>query len=213
MKRHNITFISTTHKNNGKCNADELHKILEKKCPDVIFLEALNNTYSNYQKINYENFGVYHQKLELESIQKYSINHLFEYVPVLKCDMLDVFDHKYQYIYTNHQFQKMLDEFNSLVKTKGFKFLNGQICMEWHKKMRIFENHILNNNELIKAVDAAIDNYENSMMQSIYSYCENNQFNKAVFLCGSAHKYSIIEKIQSLYSKEKVSINWTFYGE
>ena len=34
---HNITFISTVHKEIGKCNADELCSILVKERPDVVF--------------------------------------------------------------------------------------------------------------------------------------------------------------------------------
>ena len=51
---HNITFVSTVHKEIGKCNADELCNILVKVSPDVIFLEALEDTYSKYQQIIYQ---------------------------------------------------------------------------------------------------------------------------------------------------------------
>jgi hypothetical protein len=46
---HNITFISTIHKEIGKCNAEELYKIIKKLNPEVIFLEAVDETYSNYE--------------------------------------------------------------------------------------------------------------------------------------------------------------------
>lgn len=78
--------------------------------------------------------------------------------------------------------------------------------------MRMFECHLLLDNKLNKAADKDIDAYENSMMQNIYSYCRNNQFDKAVFLCGVAHRHSIIEKIESFNSKEKIDINWVIYG-
>ena len=46
---HNIIFISTIHKEIGKCNADELCKIIETLKPEVIFLEAVDETYSAYE--------------------------------------------------------------------------------------------------------------------------------------------------------------------
>jgi hypothetical protein len=45
----NITFISTIHEEIGKCNAEELYKIIEKLSPGVIFLEAVDETYSDYE--------------------------------------------------------------------------------------------------------------------------------------------------------------------
>ncbi len=209
----NIVFISTTHKKNGKCNADELYNILKEERPEVIFLEALESTYSSHDKIMFSNFGVYHYKLELEAIQKYSNDFLIEYVPVLDRGLSDLFDNKYERICENSQFQEMFDEFNSLVKTEGFQFLNSQSSITFHQKMRMLENRLLNRNELDEAVNAEIDTYENTMIRNIYSYCRVNRFEKAVFMCGSAHRQSIIEKIRRFNSKEKMDVKWIVYGE
>lgn len=210
---HNITFISTMHKKNGKCNADELYNILKEESPEVAFLEALESTYSNYDKTMFSSFGVYHQKLELEAIQKYSNNSSIEYVPVLDSGLSDLFNDKYERICENIQLQEVLDEFNSLVQTNGFQFLNSQLSITLHQKMRMLENRLLNHNDLNEAVNADIDAYENSMIRNIYSYCRINRFEKAVFMCGSAHRKSIIEKIRRYNTKEKMDINWVVYGE
>jgi len=209
----NITFISTMHDKNGKCNADELYNILKKERPEVVFLEALESTYSIYDKTMFSSFGVYHRTLEIEAIQKYSEDSSFEYVPSLDRGLSDLFNNKYERICENSQFQKMVDEFNSLAKTNGFQFLNSQLCITIHQKMRMLETQLLNHNELNDAVNADIDDYENSMIRNIYSYCRINQFEKAVFMCGSAHRQSIIEKIGSFNSKEKMDVNWVVYGE
>lgn len=201
------------HKKTGKCNADELYNILKEESPELVFLEALESTYSNYEKTMFSSFGVYHRKLEIEAIQKYSNDSSIEYVPVLDSGLSDLFNNKYERICENSQFQEMLDEFNSLAKTKGFQFLNSQLSITLHQKMRMFENQLLNHNELNEAVNADIDAYENSMIRNIYSYCRINRFEKAVFICGSAHRQSIIEKIKNFNSKEKMDINWVVYGE
>ena len=83
----NITFISTIHEELGKCNPIRLCKIIKNINPEVIFLEALNETYSEYQKHLFSTFGVFHKKLEVSAIQNYSLDYSFEYVPVLDKEM------------------------------------------------------------------------------------------------------------------------------
>jgi len=201
------------HKKNGKCNADELYTILKAESPEVVFLEALESTYSNYDETRFSSFGVYNHKLEIEAIQKYSHDFPIQYVPVLDSGLSELFDNKYKLIYEDSQFQKMFDEFSLLAKTEGFQFLNSQLSMTLHQKMRTFETQFLNHNELNEAVNADIDAYENAMIRNIYSYCRTNQFKKAVFMCGSAHRQSIIEKIRNFNGKEKMDVNWVVYGE
>ena len=106
----------------------------------------------------------------------------------------------------------MFDDYNSLASEQGFEFLNSTESIELQERMRLFEKNLLINNELNKAVNEDINAYENSMMQNIYSYCRNNQFEKAIFMCGVAHRASIIKKIESFKSKEKVDLNWEIYG-
>lgn len=201
------------HKKIGKCNPDELYYILKEESPEVVFLEALESTYSIYEKITFSSFGVYHQKLEIEAIQKYSNCFSIEYVPVLDIGLSDLFNNKYERICENTEFQEMLEEYDLLAQTRGFQFLNSQLSITLHQKMRMLENRLLNHNELNEGVNADIDAYENSMIRNIYSYCRINQFEKAVFMCGSAHRESIIEKVRNSNSREKMDINWVVYGE
>lgn len=209
---NNITFISTIHKEMEKCNADELCAILEKVSPEIVFLEALRDTYSNYNKYLFSSFGVYHQKLEIKAIQKYCHSSSFEYAPVLDNGLYNSFKTKYDLVCENIQFQTMIDEFNSLASEQGFLFLNSPKSIYLQEKMRMFEHQLLRENQLNIAANEDINAYENSMMRNIYSYCRNNQFDKAVFLCGVAHRDSIIEKIESFNSNEKIDVNWVVYG-
>ena len=78
-----ITLISTVHKEIGKCNSEELSKIIESLNPVVIFLEANENSYSKYHDLLLSQFGVYQERLEIKALQIYSQNHTFKYVPVL----------------------------------------------------------------------------------------------------------------------------------
>lgn len=208
---YKITFVSTMHKEIGKCNADELYKIIEKESPEVIFLEALDETYSNYEKYVFSSYGVYHRKLEIKAIQKYCYNQSFTYVPVLDIEMSDAFENKFKIVCENTQYQKMIDNYNLLASELGFQFLNSSESIRLHEKMRMFADHLLNDNELNKLANKDIDAYENSMIRNIYSYCRDNQFDTAIFMCGVAHRKSIIEKVGKFNTQEKMSLNWVIY--
>ena len=45
---YNITFIGTCHGKYGKCNSDELYKIIESISPDVIFEELTQDLFDKF---------------------------------------------------------------------------------------------------------------------------------------------------------------------
>lgn len=210
---NNITLISTVHEEIGKCNSDQLCEIIEKINPEVIFLEALENTYSEYDKMRYSSFGVFHEKLELSAIQKYSIKTSFDYVPVLDNSLSDSFEKKYGIVCEKKELQDLIDNFNSLAAEHGFKFLNSIESIKLHEEMRMLERRILNESEIDKMANEDIDAYENAMLRNIYSYCKTNKFIKAIFMCGVAHRKSIIEKIEEYQAQEEIDFSWTIFGE
>jgi len=208
---HNINFISTIHKEIGKCNAEELYKIIKKLNPEVIFLEAVDETYSNYESYVFSTYGVYHSKLEIAAIQKYNCDTSFEYVPVCDNCLSDSFHRKNKIVGQNRDLLKLMDNFISLAEKHGFKFLNSSESMNLQEEMRLLESRVLNDDNLDKIVKADIDVYENPMIRNIYSYCNNSHFSLAIFMCGAAHRKSIIEKIHEYEKKEESKLNWSFY--
>ena len=208
---HNITFISTIHAEIGKCNAEELYKIIEKLSPEVIFLEAVDETYSEYENYLFSTYGVYHKKLEISAIQKYSSNTSFEYVPVCENGLSDAFHRKIKIVSQNRELQRLIDNFNYMAAEHGFKFLNSLECISLQEEMRVLESCILNNSEVDKIVKEDIHAYENPMIRNIYSYCNNNHFSSAIFMCGAAHRKSIIEKIEKSKTEEKLNVTWTIF--
>jgi hypothetical protein len=208
---HNVTIISTVHKEMGKCNAEELCEIIVKINPEVIFLEALDNTYSTYEQFVFSQFEVYHKKLEIKAIQKYSSNRSFQYIPILDNELPDSFDTKYNVIGENIEFQKLFNNFNYLASVRGFQFLNSNESIRLQEEMRMLEIRLLKDSESNNIVSEDIDAYEKSMIRNIYSYCRNNQFNSAIFMCGIAHRKSIIDKTENFNPKEEISINWVIF--
>jgi len=51
---YNITLIGTIHWENGKCNPDELHKILEDINPEVIFDELPSSSFDMYYSESFD---------------------------------------------------------------------------------------------------------------------------------------------------------------
>ena len=210
---HNITFISTIHKEIGKCTAHELCKIIEKINPEVIFLEALEDTYSAYQHSTFFQFGVFHNKLEIEAIQLYSRDNLFQYVPVLDNGMSNVFDRKYGKLDQHLELETLMNDFYNLLDKDGFKLLNSAENIGLQDEMRMQEDCLLNDSKLAEEFAIDIDKYENSMIRNIYLYCKSHHFNKAIFMCGAAHRKSIIKKIEKSKSQETININWRIFEQ
>jgi hypothetical protein len=208
-----ITLISTLHEEKGNCNAEELCKIIEKLSPDVIFLEALESTYSEYDNLRFSEFGIYHNKLEIKTLQLYSQNASFDYAAILDNELSDAFNNKYSIISKNHETKSLVDHFNDSVQSRGFEFLNSIESTNLQDEMRKIESLYLNNSEIEIDFNKSIDIYENTMIANIYSYCKNNHFNTAIFLCGVAHRKSIIEKIENLQTTKEIKLNWKFYED
>lgn len=207
-----ITFISTIHKEIGKCNSDELFKIIEVIAPEVVFLEADSQTYSNYEQYLLSTYGVYHRKLEIAAIQKYGHTTSFEYVTVCDVELSDAFHKKIKISCQNRDMQNLIENFKALEAEYGFMFLNSQECVDLQEEMRVLESIILNDDVLDKEVKANIEAYENSMIRNIYDYSKNNMFSSAIFMCGAAHRRSIIEKIEKANIEERLDLAWTVFG-
>jgi len=209
----NITLISTIHKERGKCNSDELLKIIEEICPDVIFLEAFESNYTDYDRFLFSTYGVSpNKKLEIEAIQKYSQINSFEYIPVLDTELSDDFHRWLNMVSIYPDCQKLIDSKISLTMEYGFQFLNSEKNTQLLEDIKELGNHTLGNNEIYQKFNENIDAYENSMLRNIYAYSKENSFNRGVFMCGAAHRKSIIEKIEKHKKQENVELDWIFYG-
>jgi hypothetical protein len=209
---NNIILISTIHKEIGKCNSIELCKIFQSINPDVIFLEAFENSYSKYQQMLFSQFRVYHERLELEAIQIYSQDHIFEYVPVLDIALSDEFETKIKIVSENENYQELLDNYILLKTDDGFQFLNSEKNIALQEEMRELENCIIDDDIFLQKVNTSIDAYENSMLRNIYSFCKVKSFKTAIFMCGAAHRKAIVEKIEEYDKNSETKLNWIFYN-
>lgn len=207
-----VTLISTIHSENGICNSDELSNIISELNPEIIFLEALKDTYSPYEQSNFKNFAVLHSKLEISAIQKYSlVNNSFIYIPVLDDELKSSFEKKYNIVCQNQEFQVMLNDFNIKAKSLGFSFINSEEASILQTAMRNFENQLLGKNSINTEAINDIEKYEYNMLHNIYSYIQTHDFHNAIFMCGAAHRLSIIKKIKNFQIKSNSGVNWYYW--
>ena len=214
---YNITLISTEHRESGKCNSDELYKIIETLNPDVIFEEETND----------EKFQEYYNKensfnsLEVQSIKKFIQNHNIKHIPV---DIKTNFNYReWDYMFETFKkynvYKQTIKEHCELRDKDGFSYLNSEKCMELFDKMKTTERQLIefsgiNRDELLRIYNSfhkEHNNREDAMLLNIYNYSKQNQYNQAVFLLGYAHRKSIIEKIRKYEPTENFKLNWTFY--
>ena len=52
------------------------------------------------------------------------------------------------------------------------------------------------------------NNRDNEMLKNIYNYSMNNEYKNAIFIIGSEHEKSILEKIEEFNKKYTIKINW-----
>ena len=149
--------------------------------------------------------------MEIEAIQRYSNVASLEYVPVLDVSLPDAFETKSALVCENIEFRNMLDSYNALACELGFQFLNSPESIKLQEEMRKFEDLLLKNSDTNKAAIEEIHKYETSMIRNIYSYCSKNPFGTAIFMCGVAHRKSIIEKLEKYNSQEEISLDWISY--
>jgi hypothetical protein len=205
-----IFLISTIHKELGRCNSLELQKILIRFKPEVVFLEALDSTYTKYDKMRFASFGIDHDKLEIKAIQRFILEGSIKYIPVLDQGLSEGFESKYNLVCQIPEFQRHLDKFNSIASNNGFSFLNSPEAILLQNQMRILDSQLLNDSEKQKIVEDDIDAYENDMIKNIVIFCKKNLFQNAVFMCGVAHRESIILKIKNNKEMQDLELNWSF---
>ncbi|MBW8362187.1 MAG: hypothetical protein K0M56_08395 [Kaistella sp.] len=218
---NNITLISTRHEKLGRCNSDELYKIIESLNPDVIFEEIPPRFFHE--------FYVYKSRrnLETDAIDAYITNHKIDQVPV-DSDNIDPEEFIKNYSIVNKRIEGLADKIgfdyrslidlnNRLIATQGFAYLNSEKCIKIHRELnetiktglrKINNERLLQTNEVLKNTH---EQRENKMLENIYTYGETHQYKNAIFTIGAGHRTSIIQKIPAFQKATQVKLKWSFY--
>lgn len=112
-------------------------------------------------------------------------------------------------------------ECKSKTELHGFDFLNSIDYSNIVAKMKLREEQLIEENVLgrydmqliLDAFNNEIDDREMHMLQNIYDYSKNHEYEQAVFLLGARHRSSILEKIAVFHESSSLQLNWKLYGE
>jgi len=216
---HNVILIGSYHGNKGNCNHIELFKILEKIKPDVVFEEKPPSNYDAYYKDK--------TKMCLESdainlyLEKHSLTQILvddEEIPPDSFFQNDEYMHS-QIEKRSYGYRNLIDRNSHRTGNYGFKYLNSIDCLKYYQilnyeieeTLKFIKNDILF--PMRKSWLEWLEKRDNVMMTNIYNYSKNNQYNTGVFLVGTAHRGSIIEKIPEYNRKEGIVLNWDCSGD
>jgi len=212
---YNITLLSSFHIELGKCNAEELYKIITEIKPEIIFEELPQALFHTIYAEGYDPHS-----LEAIAINKYLKEHHVEHIPVdtLEKKEEDMFGGYNIILKKSTEYDKLFKQQLSLISQHGYQFLNGSSCLELMDEMHKVEENVLleiNDAQLLKQYksDGELqDKRAIAMLQNIYDYSKKHRYDKALFICGAEHRKSMMQKIQEYEKKGQFKLNWTFYG-
>lgn len=212
---YNITLLSSFHKNLGKCNPDELYKIIEEIQPEIIFEELSFDTFSFVYSDVYIPYTV-----EAITIKKYIENNPIKHFPVdtYPINETDLFNGADEIAKRSNEYVKLWNEQVSMITNYGYVFLNSNACIELLDKIRIAEEAVLlviNDEKFFrdfKSENELHNKRENEMIKNIFNYSKQYPYDKALLICGAEHRKQLRQKIQEYEAKEKLKLNWTFYA-
>jgi hypothetical protein len=211
---YNITLLSSYHLKLGKCDSDELYNIIEKIQPEIIF----EGVYSDVFDIIYAE-GYNRKSLEAIAVKNYLKKYQIVHVPVdtYEINETDVFN-GYDVIWDRSiEYAELFKQRLSMISQFGYSFLNSNSCAELFDKMHVIEKNVLfemNDTKLFhqyKSYTELHDKRDIEILHNIYNYSKQHQYNNALFICGTEHRKSIMQKIQGYERQEKLKLNWSFY--
>jgi hypothetical protein len=209
-----VFVICSVHYETGFASAAELHWLLGRLRPDVIFLERSSTGLAAFLD---GSCGT----LESAAVRRYRDLHAVELVPV---------DLQLQAVELKHKFDELFDRigdsspgFCQLELTNrhhtekgGFAYLNSSISAvlqsEMQREMRATVEAIGEPTlaELFALWTRTNDLRELTMISGVESFAKQNSFEKGVLLVGSAHLPTLYEKSQHLRSDGPSPITWDF---
>lgn len=211
---YDVNVIFSVHQECGKCNTEELYKIIEGIRPDVIF-EELDYIDFNYAYKEQKPFT-----LETETINKFLQNYNIEHIPVDTYKAADytkeISINAEKFLSENSsEYKKLISIHKKFTSEYGFDFLNSKQYYDLIREVRTQEEILYKStdNEEYKSNCAielkANNNREIEIIKNIYLYSKEHEYNKAIFIFGVYHSYGLKKKIQE-YKEEETKLNWIF---
>jgi hypothetical protein len=80
---------------------------------------------------------------------------------------------------------------------------------------KLYVNPLMKDEKLSRAYklfNEIHDKREDIIINNIYNYSEEHQYNQAILFIGAEHRVSMIKKTEKYNEREKIKLNWKFYG-
>lgn len=216
---YSITLVCTYHSEFGKCNSDELYKIIESIRPNIIFEELTQDLFDKFYKENEIPF----EPPEIKSVKRYIKDHISSHIPVdiSVSDTLstDEINYMFNTVGKYHVYSKLEEDQKKLAFQEGYVFLNSKKSEELFEEKKSVEKSLIEcqigKNQLSRIHELFYEEQhkrEHEIIKNIYNYSEKIAYNQALLLLGSGHRKTIFEKIKKYKSENHVKLNWTLYG-
>jgi len=194
-----ITLVATCHKEKGIANTDNLLSVLKKIEPDVIFIELPPERYDDYFNTRVI------KSPEASACLAYQGNHIVDIVPVdaeeqdrdLLMNILsltrELDNHSAQLVSMDNMLTQYIFQY-------GYPYMISPKHSQHLAEIKNEEISTLNKlndpwlNDIFAKREALMEQREKEMLDNIRDYAEYNTYMHAVFLVGSAHTYSMLEK-------------------
>lgn len=218
----NIIVIFSRHEEGGKCTSGALVQIMTYVKPDIIFEELSHSLYNEaYIDKTLNN-------LESVAIRKYLEDHHTKHIPVDTYDRPEHYQRDQdtlwkrligginQYSFHLISLSKQLPE---VISRGGFEFLNSEKNEQLFEELESLKRsalEVLNDEKLyqLSRLDKeVIEKREDTILDNIYRYREEHDFDNGLMLIGSGHMKSIKQKIQERETKEDLTINWCYFSD
>jgi hypothetical protein len=205
---HTITPIFSVHKANGKCNVEQLVKILQEIKPDVVFQEVPPLDDRSLEAQALKEYCKIKSSCQPVYVDEYK-------APVDALDTMRLLDAGFEDVADRStEYQQLETERRARTYQDGFVYLNSDAFVKTTVRMEQIEDEMMEG----RAADALRwfrqviqHRREIEMMRNVYSHCRKTAFDTGVFLVGAAHRTGIAKQIENFSGREPDLIAWNFY--
>jgi len=221
-----VTILGTMHKEKGKCNVNNLYKIIEEINPNVIF-EENNIDIKKFDLIistgifgsNIDNI-LQNENIERKTIRKYLINHNIETLSVATLDTPKWFDEYDNILFgiiplgdkKYVEYKDHCEYIINYISENGFENINtNEFDNLINKKLQLQKEYVHNTPENIKYYDEYMEFIHNKreieIINNIVKYIFESKIQiNAVLLIGAEHRISLMKKLENIKN-----IDFDFY--
>ena len=215
----NITLVCTHHSELGKCNSDELYKIIESIEPEIIFEELTKDLFDMFYTENKIPFETPEIKAVRRYIKNYTANHAPVDINVNSTLPTNEIHFMFNTLKKYTVYSKLEETQKRLMFQEGYGFLNSKKCEELFEEKKSIEKNIIeyqiNKNRLSRIHELFYEEQhkrEDEIIKNIHSYSDKMVYKQGLLLLGSGHRKTIFEKIKKYESGNHVKLNWALYG-